>query len=143
MTENEAKVFIKNAKEHSKNVLAELFIIAPKVFAVKKESLGEYYSNLENCKKEIEACEVAVQALEEIQPYRAIGTVEECMEAVAKQAAKKVCGIHKSEAPDDIETYGEETLFGYCPVCGELQNTLWNSFNCGDCGQKLDWSDGE
>lgn len=86
---------------------------------------------------------MAIEALEEIQQYRAIGTVEECMEAVAKQAAKKVCGIHKSEAPDDIETYGEETLFGYCPVCGELQNTLWNSSNCGDCGQKLDWSDGE
>ena len=79
MTENEAKVFIQNAMIQSKNVLAELLLIAPKVFAAKKKSLGEYYSNLENCKKEIEACEVAVKALEEIQQYRAIGTVEECL----------------------------------------------------------------
>jgi hypothetical protein len=72
MTENEAKVFIQNAMIQSKNVLAELLLIAPKVFAAKKKSLGEYYSNLENCKKEIESCEVAIRALEEIQQYRAI-----------------------------------------------------------------------
>lgn len=51
MTENEAKIFIQNAMEQSKNVLAELMLIMPKVFAAKRKSLGEYYSNLENCKK--------------------------------------------------------------------------------------------
>ena len=72
MTENEAKIFIQNAMEQSKNVLAELMLIMPKVFAAKRKSLGEYYSNLENCKKEIQSCEVAVQALEEVQRYRAL-----------------------------------------------------------------------
>lgn len=72
MTENEAKIFLQNAMEQSKKVLAELLLISPKVFAVRKKSLGEYYSNLENCKKEIQACEVAVKALEEVQQYRAI-----------------------------------------------------------------------
>lgn len=76
MTENEAKVFIQNAMIQSKNVLAELLLIAPKVFAAKKKSLGEYYSNLENCKKEIESCEVAIRALEDVQKYRALGTPE-------------------------------------------------------------------
>ena len=66
MTDNEAKVFIQNAMIQSKNVLAELLLIAPKVFAAKKKSLGEYYSNLENCKKEIESCEGAIRALEEV-----------------------------------------------------------------------------
>ena len=79
MTENEAKIFIQNAMEQSKNVLAELMLIMPKVFAAKRKSLGEYYSNLENCKKEIQACEIAVKALEEVQQYRAIGTPEECL----------------------------------------------------------------
>lgn len=51
MTENEAKIFIQNAMEQSKKALAELLLISPKVFAVRKKSLGEYYSNLENCKK--------------------------------------------------------------------------------------------
>lgn len=72
MTENEAKVFIQNAMIQSKNVLAELLLATPKIFAEKKENLGEYYSNLENCKKEIESCEVAVQALEAVQKYREI-----------------------------------------------------------------------
>lgn len=72
MTENEAKIFIQNAMEQSRNVLAELMLIMPKVFAAKRKSLGEYYSNLENCKKEIQACEVAVKALEDVQKYRAI-----------------------------------------------------------------------
>lgn len=79
MTIDEAKIFIQNAMEQSRNVLAELMLIMPKVFAVKRKSLGEYYSNLENCKKEIQACEVAVKALEEVQQYRAIGTPEKCM----------------------------------------------------------------
>ena len=74
MTENEAKIFIQNAMEQSKNVLAELMLIMPKVFAAKRKSLGEYYSNLENCKKEIQSCEVAIKALEEVQQYRALET---------------------------------------------------------------------
>ena len=69
MTENEAKVFIQNAMEQSKKALAELLLIGPKVFAVRKKSLGEYYSNLENCKKEIQSCEVAIKALEEVQRW--------------------------------------------------------------------------
>ena len=69
MTENEAKIFIQNAMEQSKNVLAELMLIMPNVFAAKRKSLGEYYSNLENCKKEIESCEVAIRALEEVQRW--------------------------------------------------------------------------
>ena len=77
MTENEAKIFIQNAMEQSKKTLAELLLISPKVFADRKKSLGEYYSNLENCKKEIQSCEVAIKALEEVQKYRAIGTPEE------------------------------------------------------------------
>lgn len=79
MTIDEAKIFIQNAMEQSRNALAELMLIMPKVFAAKRKSLGEYYSNLENCKKEIQACEIAVKALEEIQQYRAIGTPEECL----------------------------------------------------------------
>lgn len=183
MTENEAKEFIEKAKEQSKNVLAELLLLTPKVFAVKKENLGEYYSNLENCKKEIEACNVAVKALEEnqrwhisevnpniknvfanlstqichncdhkdeyieeleaeIEQYRAIGTPEECRAAV-EQKAKKVIEKYKAEAPEDIEAYGEDAVFGYCPVCGGLQSNVWNTKYCGDCGQKLDWSDEE
>ena len=135
MTDNEAKVFIQNAMIQSKNVLTELLLIAPKVFAAKKKSLGEYYSNLENCKKEIESCEVAIKALEELQQYRAIGTVEECRAAVEKQTAKKVKSI--SQVKDGDSYVG---LIGRCPCCGDIleEGTVY----C-DCGQRLEWSDEE
>lgn len=42
--------------------------------------------NLER-KREVQGYETAIKALEEIQKYRAIGTVEECRVAVGKQTA--------------------------------------------------------
>lgn len=40
-------------------------------------------------KNEIQGYEMAIKALEEVQKYRKIGTVDECREAVEKQTAKK------------------------------------------------------
>lgn len=100
MTIDEAKIFIQNAMEQSRNALAELMLIMPKVFAVKRKSLGEYYSNLKNCKKEIQACEVAVKALEEIQQYRAIGTPEECL-----RNKDFLDFLSDKMNPNDFETY--------------------------------------
>ena len=90
MTEQEAIIFIKNAMQESRNALAELMLLSPKIFEAKAKILGEYYSNLENCKKEIESCDIAIKALEEVQKYRAIGTVEECRAAVEKQKGRCV-----------------------------------------------------
>lgn len=100
MTIDEAKIFIQNAMEQSRNALAELMLIMPKVFAAKRKSLGEYYSNLENCKKEIQACEIAVKALEEVQQYRAIGTPEECL-----RNKDFLDFIADKMNPNDFETY--------------------------------------
>lgn len=85
------------------------------------------------------AREAAIQALNEVEEYRAIGTPEECRTAM-EQKAKKVIEKYKAEAPVDIKAYGEDAVFGYCPVCGGLQSDVWNTKYCGDCGQKLDWS---
>ena len=157
MTENEAKIFIQNAMEQSKKTLAELLLISPKVFAVRKKSLGEYYSNLENCKKEIQSCEVAVQALEELKTtmqyvrlakahrtvgkaieecakYEKIGTPEECKIAVEKQRPRKPIN------PDD--DYGTFK----CPNCNGLiftEGRFETHKYCLLCGQKLDWRNEE
>lgn len=118
MTENEAKIFIQNAMEQSKNVLAELMLIMPKVFAAKRKSLGEYYSNLENCKKEIQSCEVAIKALEEVQQYRTIGTPEECQKSVAVCKAM----IDRKITP---ESMGEYMKFeDECVECGFTLKSL-------------------
>lgn len=76
------------------------------------------------------ADEMAIEALEEVQQYRKIGTVEECREAVEKQKAKK------PEASDSDFDYYK------CPVCGEY---IWATDNinehnyCLNCGQAIKW----
>lgn len=86
-----------------------------------------------------EAKTVAVQALEEVQQYRAIGTLEECRAAVENQTAKK---------PDyEGDGYADGHLVydtWICPCCGKHYEVDYDNYNyCPDCGQKLDWSDEE
>ena len=99
-----------------------------------------------NDKDEINAClqcaeehEQLAEWLEEIQQYRAIGTVEECREAMEKQKAKKPSEFKYN---DNLINYG-------CPVCkrkfiskinGEWSVGNFNKY-CERCGQAIDWSE--
>ena len=78
---------------------------------------------------------LAIESMEEVEQYRALGTVEELKEAREKQIPKK-------------PTVGDFMNFYHCPNCGEhfdcdeeyyLENGEWHY--CGKCGQKLDWSE--
>lgn len=73
------------------------------------------------------AVAMAIQALEEVQQYRKIGSVEECREAVKKQMEKKV-----------ITNHSWTHYHFYCPICKAEVNGMKY---CPNCGQKLDWSD--
>ncbi len=109
MTENEAKVFIQNAMEQSKKALAELLLIGPKVFAVRKKSLGEYYSNLENCKKEIQSCEVAIKALEEVQRWHTSVVNPNIKNEFANRSTQICVNCdHKDEYIEELEAEVEE-----------------------------------
>lgn len=109
MTENEAKIFIQNAMEQSKNVLAELMLIMPKVFAAKRKNLGEYYSNLENCKKEIQSCEVAIKALEEVQRWHT-SVINPNIKNEFANTSTQICHNcdHKDEYIEELEAEVEE-----------------------------------
>ena len=90
--------------------------------------------------------EEAIKRLKEtrftIQPYNYMNqALDMAISALENQIAEKVSNIHKSTDEEDRQFNGEETLYGYCPYCGELNNTLWNADCCGDCGKKLDWSE--
>lgn len=74
------------------------------------------------------------KALEEIQAYRAIGTVEECRTAVERMKPKKPNQI--SKAMDKGTFVG---LIGRCPNCGSI--VAEDNFVCEDCFQVLDWSE--
>lgn len=65
------------------------------------------------------AAQIAIKALEEVQQYRAIGTIEECREAVDKMKPKKT-------AIEAIKVH-------ICPVCGF--GGIYDY--CGNCGQRV------
>lgn len=75
------------------------------------------------------ADEMAIKALEEIQQYREIGTVEECREAVEKQKLKKL-------------TKGRNgSLCCKCGLVLQVGNKRKALYFCHNCGQAIDWSE--
>lgn len=89
-----------------------------------------------------EAVDTAIQALEEVQQYRQIGTVEECREAVEKQTAKRPefvdtrfmnNGKHISDGCQLQKCYK-------CPNCNQHIFHVWDDeLYCKYCGQHIDW----
>lgn len=80
-----------------------------------------------------EALSKAIKALEELQQYRQIGTVEECREDVEKQTAKK---------PDyEGDGYADGQLVydtWICPCCGKHYEVDCDRYDyCPNCGQKI------
>ena len=85
-----------------------------------------------------EVARVAISALEEIQQYREIGTVEEFREAREKQIPKApIMKPYYEDMPD------EEYLC--CPTCGDILTDRIPDdnknfyFHCLNCRQKFDW----
>ena len=80
------------------------------------------------------AIDMAITALEEVQKYRKIGTVEECREAVEKQ---------KSKSPTlEGDGYDEDGEMIYdtwiCPSCGEDYEVDYDDYDfCPNCGQRI------
>ena len=72
-----------------------------------------------------EAVKIAIKCIEEVEQYRALGTVEELKEAREKQIAKKLIRKHINTIRDSYvcPTCGTEWLFGktpkYCGICGQ------------------------
>lgn len=71
------------------------------------------------------ALDTAISAMQELQEYRKLGTLEEVREAVERQHAKKpslMLGIYGrvyecKECGNELEMYSK-----YCPLCGQKQN---------------------
>ena len=86
-----------------------------------------------------EGLDMAIKALEEIQQYRAVGSVEECWEAVEMRKEKKPKLNNKRFLGKDTYT---------CQRCGNVcltkyANERQNNNFCWDCGQAIDWSEEE
>lgn len=74
-----------------------------------------------------EASRLAIKVLEEIQQYRAIGTVREFGEAMERRRGKK---------PVCRSVFTDGTRLPGCPVC--FSRIDKGAFYCSGCGQKLD-----
>lgn len=128
MTENETKAvkYIESIKEHAVVTLDHIAKEEPNVSPL-------LYKGRE------EKANTILTMIEELQQYRAIGTVEECRAAVEKQTARR---------PDyEGDGYADGHLVydtWICPCCGKHYEVDYDNYNyCPDCGQKLDWSDEE
>lgn len=100
---------------------------------------GRYEGGFDDTDCELgQAFNIAIQALEEVQQYHAIGTPEECRTAREKQIPKK--SYHISQVDDNDNANVE------CPTCHATADYAVNVIkrgHCWKCGQLLDWSDEE
>lgn len=74
----------------------------------------------------VEAVKVAIQAIEEIQQYRAIGTIEELKALKEKNTPME---LDKHNFQDEVHHY-------LCPSCRNIVSCTQNY--CEECGQALE-----
>lgn len=105
------------------------------------EAVKEFQQNIDlpfgsNVSKE--AAKMAIQALEEVQKYREIGSIEECRASREKQIPKNPTYDGDGYAPDGTFVWDE----WICPCCGTRYEVDYDEHDfCPNCGQKIDWGD--
>lgn len=121
-------------------------------FAISANGNNEYLLRI--------AIDTAIKALEEIQEYRAIGTVEEFkalkdinriadnlskMERIEFKALKEKNEPKKPYIQQIVKDFREHDCYE-CPNCdcfvgyvSEFQEEHYQDIYCPNCGQKLDW----
>lgn len=83
-----------------------------------------------NYERKIDFLKTAISAMQELQEYKKLGTLEEVREAVEKLKAKK---------PKKDCVYHHPTR--WCEKCNRVVMSGWEY--CPDCGQRIDWSEEE
>lgn len=79
---------------------------------------------------------IILAALEEIQQYRAIGTLDECREAVERMKPKTPTYDGDGYAPDGTFVWDE----WLCPNCNSRHEVDSDEYDyCPNCGQKILW----
>lgn len=128
---------------------------------IKKKICGERPTQhicSDGCMKGNDKCalSVAIKALEEVQQYRAIGTVEEYMkfedecisEGFTLKSLLEAGEKQKAKRPDyEGDGYSDGHLVydtWICPCCGKHYEVDYDDYDfCPTCGQCIDWRDEE
>ena len=74
------------------------------------------------------ALDTAISAMQELQEYRKLGTLEKVSDSVEKQERKKPCASNRCYV---------------CPRCGLVTSLRIKHNYCDACGQHIDWSEKE
>ena len=101
-----------------------------------RDAIWKIADKQEAIKKINEACVIACDAIDELQEYKQLGTLEEVREEVERKQAKK------------IKIWNGQAM---CPNCSKLFGNIhdikkliaWEMAYCKFCGQHIDWSEGE
>ena len=105
--------------------------------------LARRYDDLQEVNMSVsqESLDIAIQALEEIQQYQAIGTVEECKSAVERMKPKKPKIQSRGVYDEDNGDWMRDEIWHMCPTC-RIRNEVYPTWKlCHYCGQALDWSE--
>lgn len=134
MTENEALEYLKSSKRKS-NMLGILpgSDIGNSIIKALEEI--QQYRAIGTVEELQDMKNNYFEALSDWRQYRKIGTLEECRAAMEKQTAKR---------PDyEGDGYADGHLVydtWICPCCGKHYEVDYDEYDfCPDCGQKLDW----
>ena len=110
--------------------------------SIAEEECCEYDNSekeLQKDEKFLYAFDMAITALEEIQQYREIGTVEECREAIEKQKPKRP--YYEGDGYADGYMVYDTWI---CPNCGEKYEVDYDNYKyCPKCGQSISWEESE
>lgn len=113
---------------------------------------GENY-DLENCVEELRQYQNTTLSPEQVRTlqtrfadvslrlgeYMAIGTPEECREAVTKQISRHP--VDKTKPDSGYGNYYENARVIVCPNCNGRLKLKSKGKYCDKCGQKLSWGD--
>ena len=91
-----------------------------------------YYQSCDHT-KQADMARIVISAMQELQEYKKLGTLEEARDAVERMQEKKVTDIRGND----------KLKFCTCPYCGRRIANVEGGNYCQNCGQKLDWSEEE
>lgn len=93
--------------------------------------------DIEQCKRNNQAISSAITSLQEIQQYRAIGTVDECRDAMERYRKRKPIILSEQSTESEGKLYVAK--YFKCPTCGNT-STYFGGLpnNCHNCGQSLE-----
>ena len=108
-----------------------------RILKIKRFAKSNKDADVEGCEENIFVLKNAMQSLEELEQYKALGTVEELKEAREKRTPKTPCIEGDGYDPEGNPVYDT----WYCPNCDKDYEIDYHDYDyCPKCGQAINKS---